>query len=196
MDHQRKDVGDKAESGTVDGVSEQSKINKRRSFLRNSGCAALGATVIPAIGLVASPQDAYAQSFSTLSELVGRTLMRMARDIYPHDKVADKYYAGVISSYDKATDAGLKNLVNEGVSKLNAAATKRFGKSYAEVPSEGDRLVLLYAIEQTPFFQKVRNDLLYGIYNNKEIWPLFGYEGSSWEKGGYIERGYNDIDWL
>lgn len=197
MNHYRKNVGDDAESGLISGPQGQAKANTRRAFLRNGGFAALGATVIPAVGLVASaPQDAYAQSFSAFGELAGRTLMRMARDIYPHDKITDKYYAAVISGYDKSTDANLKNLMNSGVSMLNAAAVKRFAKSYPEISSEGDRLVLLYAIEQTPFFQKVRGDLLYALYNNKEIWPLFGYEGSSWEKGGYIDRGYNDIDWL
>lgn len=197
MNHHSEDVGDNTESGLAPAQPGQDKIKSRRAFLRNSGFAALGATVMPAAALVASaPLDAYAQSFTTLGELAGKTLMRMARDIYPHDKISDKYYAAVISGYDKATDAGVKNLIDAGVSNLNATAVKRFGKSYAEIPSEGDRVAVLYAIEQTPFFQKVRGDLLYGLYNNKEVWPLFGYEGSSWEKGGYLERGYNDIDWI
>ena len=34
------------------------------------------------------------------------------------------------------------------------------------------------------------------LYNNKEVWPKFGYEGASADKGGYINRGFNDIDWL
>jgi hypothetical protein len=35
-----------------------------------------------------------------------------------------------------------------------------------------------------------------GLYNNKEAWPLFGYEGASADKGGYITRGFDDINWL
>ena len=31
---------------------------------------------------------------------------------------------------------------------------------------------------------------------SKEVWPIFGYEGESYSKGGYIERGFNDIEWL
>ena len=34
------------------------------------------------------------------------------------------------------------------------------------------------------------------LYNNPEVWPKFGYEGSSAEHGGYINRGFSDIDWL
>jgi hypothetical protein len=27
-------------------------------------------------------------------------------------------------------------------------------------------------------------------------WAHFGYEGSSFEKGGYINRGFQDLNWL
>ena len=46
------------------------------------------------------------------------------------------------------------------------------------------------------FVQKVRGGLMTGLYNNKEVWPVFGYEGESASKGGYIDRGFNDLDWL
>ena len=39
-------------------------------------------------------------------------------------------------------------------------------------------------------------DLIVSLYNQKELWPKFGYEGSSAEHGGYIKRGFADIDWL
>jgi hypothetical protein len=61
---------------------------------------------------------------------------------------------------------------------------------------EEDRVKLLQSIEATPFFGTVRAGLVTGLYNQKEIWPIFGYEGESFSKGGYIERGFNDIDWL
>jgi hypothetical protein len=28
------------------------------------------------------------------------------------------------------------------------------------------------------------------------VWAKFGYEGPSADKGGYISRGFDDIDWL
>jgi hypothetical protein len=64
------------------------------------------------------------------------------------------------------------------------------------VPWEADRVVLLQGIEQTEFFGKIRGDLVVSLYNQKELWPKFGYEGSSAEHGGYIKRGFGDIDWL
>ena len=38
--------------------------------------------------------------------------------------------------------------------------------------------------------------LVTDLYNQKEIWPIFGYEGESFSQGGYIYRGFDDIDWL
>ena len=44
--------------------------------------------------------------------------------------------------------------------------------------------------------QAVRGDLVVSFYNQKELWPHFGYEGESYSKGGYIARGFDDIEWL
>lgn len=191
----------------MERLSEKPKINtegttglSRRAFLMQGGGAAVGLAMVPAAGVAASPaqQSAYAAGFVKLGPDVGKALMRMARDIFPHDKLDEKYYAAVVTPYDQkaATDVEFKKLIADGVSSLNRRAMKRYGKPYAEIVSEGERVVVLYDIEQSAFFQKVRGDLLYGIYNNKEAWSFFGYEGSSWEKGGYIDRGFNDIDWL
>ena len=35
-----------------------------------------------------------------------------------------------------------------------------------------------------------------GLYNQPEVWTILGYEGESASKGGYINRGFNDIAWL
>ncbi|TIM17407.1 MAG: gluconate 2-dehydrogenase subunit 3 family protein, partial [Mesorhizobium sp.] len=50
--------------------------------------------------------------------------------------------------------------------------------------------------EATPFFQAIRGGLVVSLYNQKEVWPIFGYEGESYSKGGYIARGFDDIEWL
>jgi hypothetical protein len=55
---------------------------------------------------------------------------------------------------------------------------------------------VLKQIESTPFFQAIRGGLVVGLYNQKEVWPIFGYEGESYSKGGYIARGFDDIEWL
>ena len=84
----------------------------------------------------------------------------------------------------------------EGVAALDATAKAAGFDSYVAAGWEEDRVKLLQGIETTPFFQTIRAGLVTGLYNQKEVWPIFGYQGESFSQGGYIERGFNDIDWL
>jgi hypothetical protein len=34
------------------------------------------------------------------------------------------------------------------------------------------------------------------IYSDPQTWKLLGYEGPSFAQGGYVKRGFNDLDWL
>lgn len=177
---------------------ERTPTLSRRAFLKGGGMTALGVAAIPAAALLTPSRDALAASFQALAPDTGKTLLVMARDIFPHDRISDRYYMQAIEPYDKAAagDPKLKALLDEGARSLDALARQRFGKPYAEVGTEAERVVLLHAIESSAFFQKVKGDLVTGLYNNKAVWPLLGYEGSSWEKGGYLHRGFDDIDWL
>jgi hypothetical protein len=170
----------------------------RRGFLGRGGLAAIGVTVVPVAALTLAPVNLYAQTFNVLGADVGKTLIRIARDVFPHDRLSDKYYAAAVAGYDGASakDPKFKSLVIEGVTALDASATSAYGQRYADVPEEPRRVALLRKIEPTPFFQRVKGDLVLGLYNNKDVWPLLGYEGSSAEKGGYLKRGFDDIDWL
>ncbi len=126
-------------------------------------------------------------------------LMQMSKDIYPHDGfLDDKPYAAVVDGIIKETtsDDKVKKLIEDGLSDLNARAQKIHGKNYVDVETYGAREALLRQVELSDFFQKVRGGLLFGIYNNVSLFPKFGYGGSSWEEGGYIDRGFSDMTWL
>lgn len=169
----------------------------RRGFLRGGGLA-LGAAAVAPAALAMPAADGLSGAFRTLGPATGKTLLRMARDVFPHDRLADRHYADAIAPYERAAAKApaLKALMQDGAAELDRAAMRRFGQPYAEVAAEDDRVSLLKAIEQGPFFQKIRGDMVTSLYDNKAVWPLLGYEGSSWEKGGYLARGFNDIDWL
>lgn len=169
----------------------------RRGFLRG-GAMAIGAAAAGPAALAASNDKHLAQDFPTLGAATAQTLLRMARDVFPHDKLADRYYVEAIQPFERAAARDPKQaaLFRDGVRDLDKAAMKRFGKPYAAVKREPERVSLLKAIEPSPFFQKVRGEMVTSLYDNKAVWPLLGYEGSSWEQGGYINRGFNDIDWL
>jgi hypothetical protein len=176
-------------------VDRRSKYN-RRVFLQGA------ATTVPVVAVAASTGvgvgDAWAEDATALKPATLKTLVKVARDIYPHDFLADSYYITAVKPWDgkAAKDAAVKTMITEGVARLDADARDRHKVPYAEVPWEVDRVALLQRIEATEFFTKMRGDLIVSLYNQKEVWPKFGYEGSSAEHGGYINRGFADIDWL
>lgn len=189
-------------SASSETAGNQAEGINRRSFLKRGGLA-IGITAVSGAGLtsVSAPAAAaplnYSQSFANLGSSNGQTLVRMARDIFPHDKLGDELYAEAVATYDEKapTDGELNALVTNGIARMDKVAMARYGKRYADIPLEADRLEVLYAIENTAFFQKIKGGLVTGLYNNKAVWAKLGYEGSSWEKGGYLNRGFNDIDW-
>jgi len=168
----------------------------RRVFLQST--AAAPAAVTLAVGVGISADAAWATEAKNLTPHQMATLVKMARDIFPHDNLADKYYVVACTGYDTlAADAGKKAMISEGIARLDEdAAAKCKEANYLAVNWEAERVSLLRGIEHTPFFAKLRGDLVVTLYNQKDLWPKFGYEGSSADKGGYINRGFSDIDWL
>ena len=177
-------------------VDRQTRVS-RRVFLRGTATA-VPAAAVAAAGMRVGPEAAWAQAAKSLKPHTMATLVLMARDIYPHDRLADAYYVEAVASYDTKAgqDAAFGKMVEEGAAQLDAAAQRQHKTPYLMVAWETDRVALLKGVERGALFQKLRGDLLVSLYNNKEIWPKFGYEGASADKGGYINRGFNDIDWL
>ena len=176
-------------------VDRRSKLS-RRIFLQGAAAAAPVVATVASAGLAI--EDAWADEATALAPSTLKTLVKVARDIYPHDFLVDSYYITAIKPWDgkAAKDPAVKTLLEDGVRRLDQDARDRHNAAYAQVPWEADRVVLLQGIEQTDFFKKLRSDLVVSLYNQEELWPKFGYEGSSAEHGGYIKRGFNDIDWL
>ncbi|ETA51954.1 twin-arginine translocation pathway signal [Ponticoccus alexandrii] len=172
-------------------TSESNRGLTRRMLL--SQASAFGASFVVGAGFIAAPDAAWAAETQHLKPETFATLVQMARDIYPHDRVSDEYYVIAVKGYDSAEAAAD---IEAGIAALDAAAQGRGFARYLGVPWERDRVELLRAIEESVFFQNIRGGLVTGLYNQKAVWPLFGYEGESFSHGGYIERGFDDINWL
>lgn len=163
----------------------------RRQLLSQS--AALGTAFVVGAGFVASPTAAWAMEVDHIMPTTMATLIQMARDIYPHDHVADNFYAAAVKGYDTADKA---ELIEVGIAALDGAAQGQGFASYVDAGWERDRVDILRSMENSPFFQTIRGGLVTGLYNQKDVWPLFGYEGESFSQGGYIDRGFDDINWI
>ncbi|MEL7013644.1 MAG: twin-arginine translocation signal domain-containing protein, partial [Pseudomonadota bacterium] len=141
----------------------------RRQLL--SRATAAGASFVVGAGFMAAPNGAWAMQTTNLKPETMASLVQMARDIYPHDHVADEYYALAVKGYDTAEAA---EGIEAGIAALDAMAQGKGHASYLAMGWERDRVDILRAMESNPFFQQIRGGLVTGLYNQKAVWPLFG----------------------
>ena len=164
----------------------------RREFLEDSGIL-MGTIVAGSVLAALAPSPVWAVELKTLTRAEGETLMKMGRTLYPHKKLADAVYALLAKDLDaKASgNAAAATELREGIAALDKAA----GGSFAAA-SDQKKLAVVKAIEGQPFFATVRGQCVTSLYDNDMAYATFGYPGSSWEKGGYITRGFQDLKWL
>lgn len=155
----------------------------RRLFL--AGVSTLTIAVLARPMYPASAQE-------PLTDDQAAVLLRMARDIFPHDRLGDAPYLAVVAQLKgAAADPAVKAMLQTGLAGLDAAGDGAWAGR-----SDAQRVSALQEIQTTPFFNTVRVTALFGLYGNPAIWPAFGYEGASYEQGGYLFRGFDDLDWL
>ena len=164
----------------------------RREFLKGSGIL-IGTIATGSVLAALAPSPVWAVELKTLSQSEGEALMAMGRVLYPHKKLPDAVYALLAKDLDaKAGGSGeAATLLQGGVKGLDQAAGGSFVKA-----SAAKKLAVVKAIEGTPFFNTVRGQCVTSLYDNDMAFTVFGYPGSSWEKGGYITRGFQDLKWL
>ncbi len=167
-------------------------ILDRRRFLRRTGQAVLGLTLGGQVAFF-DPDRSWAIVLETLDQAAARALLAMTRTLFPHPALGDEYYAVVVEALDAEAgrDDAVRKLLQDGVARLDRARQLVFADL-----SPGTRTEVLREMEDEPFFQKVRSATVFHFYNNKLVWRHFGYEGSSWEFGGYLRRGFQDLGWL
>ncbi len=134
-----------------------------------------------------------------LNEAQSSSLLRMVQDIYPHPDVLQlSHYEAIAATVMKNADADadVAKSLTDGLGQIDAKAQELFGVPYVEIEDPDAREGLLRHFQNEGFFQGVRWTAYFGIYDNKDIWPLLGYEGASAEHGGYIDRGFSDITFV
>lgn len=184
-----------ATSSCDEGTGEVRKLDiplSRRSFLKGSGIL-MGTIASSNVLFALAPSPVWAVELTTLTQNEGTTLLQMARVLYPHQKLPDAVYALVAKDLDTAatSDAKAAASLRDGITELDRAA----GGSFINANDE-KKLAAVTLLEQTPFFATVRGKCVTSVYDNDMAYAAFGYPGASWDKGGYITRGFQDLTWL
>lgn len=128
-----------------------------------------------------------------LTDEARSVLIRVIRVAFPHPRFPD-------GPYERTADTILKEAENstwfrvaltQGLLTLSHLA----GGDFRDLNQE-DATRVLRRIEATEFFGFIRRTTVLNLYDSKDVWDILGYEGSSYDKGGYIDRGFDDLDWL
>jgi hypothetical protein len=127
-----------------------------------------------------------------LSEKLGQeavtTIVAAARGMYPHASLPDEVYLRVADKLGETAE-------DEEQARVIAAGLESLGPDFASLGDDA-RLAKLREIEGSEFFALVRGVAVVEVYSSPITWRAFGYEGPSFDQGGYLDRGFRDLDWL
>lgn len=160
---------------------------RRRKLLK----AILVATTLPVMGF---PFNSLASSASdnacALSQHEKETLVQVARTLFPHKSLSNDVYVNVVNNLVNKKDASLLRLLKSGVKSLDIGSIEWLTRN------EIEQISTLKKLEQGKFFQLMHKTTIETLYRDPRVWQYIGYQGSAIEHGGYVHRGFNDIDWL
>jgi hypothetical protein len=129
----------------------------------------------------------------TVTDAARPVLVRVLRVAFPHDKLPDGPYERTADTVIEAANASTwaRLTLLQGIGTLDSVSGGAFGDL-----DDADALKVLRHVEATEFFGFIRRTAVVALYDDAEVWSALGYEGPSYDKGGYIDRGFNDLDWL
>lgn len=169
-------------------------ISRRRLIQGAAGIAVLltagkGGQVLAAI----LSEKGYQGGAEELGPHESNTLRRLVKHLFPYQGLSTEAYQLVVDTVrDDKSVADIAAMLIEGVAQLDDAAD---GVSWLGL-SKAQQITLLEDVEATEFFGFMLDASIHSLHSNQELCKLIGYQGSSVEHGGYIHRGFNDIDWL
>ncbi len=148
--------------------------------------------VLAAIGLVVSPGQAIIAG-ADANDATHVFLVTLLRRLFPHPQLPGQRYEEIAVGLQGmlSADPALLALLAQFRGRLDVEGVAPW--VLADAATQVQRLA---DIEAEPAFQALRSLGSIAFYNSAQIWPYFGYEGPSFAKGGYLNRGFDDLDWL
>lgn len=128
-----------------------------------------------------------------LTDRQRQILLRLLHLTYPHDSFPEGAYERTADAVVAATadDQRLARTLGTDLDQLDVIAGGDFGSV-----DEEQATLWLREYNDEPYFRALRSIAVVALYDDHEVWEVLGYEGPSVDKGGYVDRGFDDLDWL
>jgi hypothetical protein len=141
----------------------------------------------------ASEGPGWADALRTISPADAHILLAAVETLYPHETLNRLIYRRVILQFDRVATANPD--AAQTLIAFCASLQTAFPLPFAEL-AESYRVAALKNIEATASFFFLQRLAIRYLYDDVEVWAAFGYEGASVHLGGYVKRGFDDLDWL
>lgn len=128
-----------------------------------------------------------------LSDEARRILTRIIRVSFPHPQFPDGPYERMTEKIIEASEESqwFRMALTQGLMNLDTLTDEHF----LDLP-EDRAIATLKRIADLQFFAFIRRTVVLNFYEDPEVQAALGYEGEAFSKGGYVDRGFNDLDWL
>lgn len=121
-------------------------------------------------------------------------LPSVIRELFPHAGLGDDFYAGIAGTLWQQilADPGKLRDVDSGLAQLGSCCCSG-GWEHA---ARDARIAALMEMQNETFFQTLKGGALELMYRDPRVWERIGYGGNALAQGGYLTRGFDQIDWL
>ncbi len=177
----------------IDSADIPLEVAARREFLLALGQLGFGAAALSLSPLTLNASQAEAIGLAHLDSEASIVAVQVARLLFPHQSLENEIYIQIARDID--SDISRRPQVNTWMESLPKLLDQQCDGQWLEM-SLPVQIEALRKLEETETFFYLRNRTIESLYRNPAVWKLVGYEGSSIEHGGYLNRGFDDIDWL
>jgi len=161
----------------------------RRCLLSASALASVAA-ILAGPGLLTACSKASDPKGSEPDGATGvRALAKLARLLYPYNAVDDAAYGEIADLV--AADEGLEGAIASARAALKSARPI----DWMSLP-DGEQIAVLREQQAESWFIALNTTIRTHTYHHPAVWEVIGYEGPSAHLGGYVDRGFDDINWL
>ena len=165
----------------------------RRSFARQFGftVAAGGVAALLAPPLLQAATAGIDEAALSAADL--ESIALYSHTLCPMLAPADPHYRAVTATVAQASrqNPATAALIREGLNTINRPGKPGF---VALTPDQRAEIVL--SQQGTALFNYLHWLTAESVLRDPTLWKQIGYQGSAIEFGGYLNRGFDDIDWL
>jgi hypothetical protein len=135
--------------------------------------AALAGFVILTLAVSTGAADAtntWAAGLKNLTPEQGQTLLKVARDLFPHEELADSNYTVCIDPYDAAaSDPQTKEAIEDALKTVKDASRRMGYTSYVDISDEYERLRLAKMLAEGRWMRQFKSSLQACLYGQPDV---------------------------